>query len=223
MKKLLLCTFLAVSANGYAATSSTITLVSDYLFNGVSQTDEDPAIQASLDWAGDSGLYAGFWGSQVDFGEGTDIEADGYIGYYTAIDDTVNVDIGIAQYTYHGGDNSSDYNYPEAYVKFNVGNTNLNFWHTWDYFGTDAGHSIVMLTHAIPINDNLSFEVGIDHSISHDKDKWKWEDDDSYTHWRATVNYSINDWALSLGYEDTTLDTMGDSTVLVTLARTFNF
>lgn len=224
MKKILLSSLLFCSTSALAATSATVTVVSDYLFNGVSQTQEDPALQASFDWAGDSGMYAGVWGSNVDFGEGTDIEADAYIGYYTSLTDSINLDIGIAQYTYHGGDMSSDYNYAETYAKFNYGNTNLNFWHAWDYFGTGAGHSIIMLTHNIPINDAFSVDVGVDYSMSHDADKWEWEEgDDNYIHWRIGANYTINDWNLSASYEDTDLETYGDSTILFTVSRTFNF
>ncbi|WP_133182129.1 TorF family putative porin [Shewanella decolorationis] len=207
-----------------AATSVTVKVASDYLFNGVSQTQEDPALQASFDWAGDSGLYAGIWGSNVDFGEGTDLEADAYVGYYFALTDAINLDIGIAQYTYHGEGFSSDYNYAESYAKFNYANTNLNFWYSWDYFGTGAGHAIVMVVQSFPINDDLSFDISADYSKSLDSDKWEWEtDDDAYIHWRVTANYSWSGWDFTAGYEDTDLETYGEGTFLVTVARTFNF
>lgn len=224
MKKSILYTLCFCAFPTLADTSITVTGVSDYLFNGVSQTQEDPAIQASFDWAGDTGWYAGVWGSNVDFGEDTNIEFDGYVGYYTALNDVLNLDVGIAQYTYHGADESSSYNYAEAYAKFNYGNTNLNFWYAWDYFGTGAGHSIVMLTHNFPINEAFSVDVGVDYSMSMDDDKWTWEEgDDGYMHWRITGNYFISGWDLSLGYEDTNLDTYGDPTILFTAARTFSF
>ncbi|GAA80063.1 TorF family putative porin [Pseudoalteromonas sp. 20-92] len=224
MKKIFLCSLILCSTSSIAATSATVTLASDYLFNGVSQTQEDPALQASFDWAGNSGLYAGIWGSNVDFGEGTDIEADGYIGYYTSLTDSINLDIGIAQYTYHGEDFSSDYNYAETYAKFNYGNTNLNFWYAWDYFATGAGHSIIMLTHNVPINDVFSIDIGADYSMSFDDDKWEWEPgDDNYMHWRITANYTWNEWNFTAGYEDTDLETYGDATLLATVSRTFNF
>ena len=49
--------------------SSTVAFTNDYAFRGVSQSDEDVAIQASLDWSHPSGFYAGFWSSNVDFFE----------------------------------------------------------------------------------------------------------------------------------------------------------
>lgn len=224
-KRLLLAaTLLTMSTSASADWSSTITLASDYLFNGVSQTDESPAIQGSIDWSDKSGWYAGAWASNVDFGDDTNIEADVYLGYYTAINDAVNLDAGIAHYTYRGDDYSSDGNYSELYTKWNFGATDLNFWYAWDYFGTGAGHYIVMLNHTFTINDDLSILVGVDKSTSVDGDKFEWESgDDSYVHWQVTSNFSVSGFDLSLGVQGTDLDTYGDTTVLFTVARTFEF
>ena len=105
---------LAVSANTTAAVSSTVKLASDYTFNGVSQTTNDPALQASLDYAAGSGFYAGTWASNVDFGTGddTNIEWDIYAGQYFQLNDNVALDTGIAYYTYHGDESSDSYNLP---------------------------------------------------------------------------------------------------------------
>ena len=80
---------LTISTTAAADITSSVNLASDYTFNGVSQTGNDPALQASLDYAGNSGFYAGTWASNVDFGSGEDIFlqedpgiAPGYI--YTA-------------------------------------------------------------------------------------------------------------------------------------------
>ncbi|MCB1612408.1 MAG: TorF family putative porin, partial [Xanthomonadales bacterium] len=36
-------------------------IVSDYVFRGVSQTNEGPAFQAGMDYTHDSGFHAGVW------------------------------------------------------------------------------------------------------------------------------------------------------------------
>jgi uncharacterized protein (TIGR02001 family) len=54
-----------------AELSITAGIFSDYVANGVTQTEGDPALQLSLDWANSDNLYAGAWASNVDFGEGT--------------------------------------------------------------------------------------------------------------------------------------------------------
>ncbi|MBT1063472.1 TorF family putative porin [Bowmanella sp. Y26] len=213
-----------VSHQALADWSATLTAVSDYLFNGVSQTDEKPALQGSVDWASQNGWYAGVWGSNVDFGDDTKIEADIYGGYYLDLSDSLNLDVGLAQYTYHGASYSSEGNYPEAYMKWGIGNTSFNLWYSWDYFGTGAGHYIVMLNHNVQVSDSFSILLGIDKSTSLDKDKWQWEaGDDDYIHWQATANFSRWGLDMSVGVQGTDLDSYGDTKVLFTIGRTFTF
>lgn len=224
MKKRVLLPLLLFSTGALSATSANITLTSDYLFNGVSQTQEDPALQAGLDWSSGTGFYVGAWGSNVDFGDGTDIELDGYLGYAFDLNDSISVDLGMAMYTYHGADDSSDINYPETYAKVSFGNTRFSYWYSWDYAGTDAGHSIIMLSHTIPVNDVLSVDLGFDHSSSHARYKFSWEENDkSYVHWKVAVNYNMNDWLFTLGYEGTDLKTYGDDTFVLSVSRGFEF
>ncbi len=47
--------------------TANVGLVSDYAYRGWSQTDERPALQGGFDYAHDSGLYAGVWGSNVSW------------------------------------------------------------------------------------------------------------------------------------------------------------
>ena len=42
-----------------------VTFTSDYIIRGISRTDEDPAIQGSLNWFY-NGFYAGVWASSID-------------------------------------------------------------------------------------------------------------------------------------------------------------
>ena len=46
--------------------SATVTFATDYVFRGVSQTDNKPAVQGSFDYKHPSGAYLGIWGSNVD-------------------------------------------------------------------------------------------------------------------------------------------------------------
>jgi uncharacterized protein (TIGR02001 family) len=75
------------------------------VFRGISQTDNDPAIQGSVD-VGYGMFYAGVWASSIDFG-GNDIEVD----YYAGITPTwgpVTFDFGYIYYNYPD-DTSIDY------------------------------------------------------------------------------------------------------------------
>lgn len=103
---------LAVAADEAASPhslSANVTLTSDYIFRGISQTGGDPAIQGGLDYAHESGFYLGTWGSNVgwieDF-QGYDkgnMEIDVYGGFRGDIGATgLSFDVGAIQYMYPG-------------------------------------------------------------------------------------------------------------------------
>lgn len=102
-----------------SAFSGTLAVTSDYVFRGVSQTDNKPALQGGVTYSAPFGLYVGAWGSNVDFGdEGPDIEIDYFIGWSKDLNDTWNVDLGVNRYTYEGASNDyGDIDYNELIGK----------------------------------------------------------------------------------------------------------
>jgi uncharacterized protein (TIGR02001 family) len=96
---------------GDSPIAANVSLVSDYAYRGISQTDEKPALQGGFDYAHASGLYVGVWGSNVSWlsdlergtGEnsGNSLELDVYAGYKGAVGD-FGYDIGLLQYVYPG-------------------------------------------------------------------------------------------------------------------------
>ncbi|RBP51436.1 TorF family putative porin [Arenicella xantha] len=98
-----------------AEISANVALTSDYVWRGISQNQEDPAIQGGFDYAHDSGFYIGTWGSNVNFG-GASTELDVYAGWSTELESGVGLDFGIIEYTYHGSDVASDLNFTEYYA-----------------------------------------------------------------------------------------------------------
>lgn len=79
------------------------TLVSDYRFRGISQTDKDFAVQGTVTVTHKSGLYATFWGSSIDdyVAAGSDQELDFIVGYKKTIGGTT-IDGGLLYYVYPG-------------------------------------------------------------------------------------------------------------------------
>ncbi len=73
-----------VLGDGFSLSASAA-FTTDYVFRGISQTDQNPAVQASLD-ASYGIFYIGMWGSNVDFGAGpagqdiANVEIDYYAG-----------------------------------------------------------------------------------------------------------------------------------------------
>lgn len=233
MNKLVLVTaascLLAASAMSSAAVTSTVKVASDYTFNGVTQTGDDPALQASLDYAADNGFYAGTWASNVDFGgsDDTNIEWDAYIGKYYQLNDKVGLDAGIAYYTYHGDSASDTYNYPEAYAKFaynsSMGDSELNFWYSWDYFGVGANHYIAMIAHTVEVSPGHNIRVSFDRSVSSDENKWAWNDRDAYNHYRVEYMTNWQGYDFNLALEDTSMNVdAADTRVVFSVSRTFS-
>jgi uncharacterized protein (TIGR02001 family) len=96
----LLLSLLAVGSANAGELSGDVGVVSDYVFRGVSQSDEDPALQAGLSFTFESGFYVGTWASQVDFGTEADFEVDLFAGYGFTIGDSVEADVQVLRYVY---------------------------------------------------------------------------------------------------------------------------
>lgn len=216
---ILLClTTMSVNANW----SGNITLANDYLFNGISQTQGKMAAQAGITWSADNGFYLGSWASNVDFDQQANFELDGYIGYYHTISTSVSMDFGISQYSYHGSSTSTDLNFPESYLKWKLGNSQLNFWYTWDYFGTGARHLIMMASHHFTINENVSIAISIDKSRSLDEQRWLWQPQDKdYLHGQISGHYLFHQFDFSVALHSTDLDDIDDTQILFSVSRSF--
>jgi uncharacterized protein (TIGR02001 family) len=93
-------------------TSANVALTSNYVWRGMTQNDDEMAIQGGFD-LGYKGVYTGVWASNVDFGDDydTSIEVDLYAGYANNIG-AFSYDLGYCQYTYPG--ESDELNFGEA-------------------------------------------------------------------------------------------------------------
>lgn len=230
MNKILIAAgLLTLSTAALADFSATVNLASDYTFNGVSQTSNDPALQGSLDYAADSGFYAGTWASNVDFGSGedTNVEWDAYVGQYFQLNEKFGLDTGIAYYTYHGDSASDTYNYPEAYAKFgyssSMGDSEVNFWYSWDYFGLDVSHYIAMVAHTVEVAPGHSIKVSFDRSTSADEAIWAWDGTDAYNHYRVEYMTNWKGFDFDLAFENTNMDIdTADARVVLSVSRTFS-
>ena len=70
------------------------------------------ALQSSLDWGHESGVYLGMWGSNVDFGDSTQLELDVY-GGYSNVYEGVTCDVLILGYLYPGANSDLDQDFVE--------------------------------------------------------------------------------------------------------------
>jgi uncharacterized protein (TIGR02001 family) len=99
MKKttLALAMGLMISGAVNAALEANIGATSNYMWRGVTQTEDGAAVSGGIDYSNDSGAYAGVWASSVDFGAASTAtaEMDLYAGYSTD-----SYDLGVIKYMY---------------------------------------------------------------------------------------------------------------------------
>lgn len=81
--------------------SGSLGFSTQYVFRGVTQTEEDPALQVSLTAKSDAGLYGTFWASNVK-GMEASTEANYLVGFAPKLTDSLSVDFGYLQYDYYG-------------------------------------------------------------------------------------------------------------------------
>jgi uncharacterized protein (TIGR02001 family) len=99
-----------------------VTLASQYRFRGISLSDEQVALQGTINVNHESGLYAGVWGSSIDgFGElgGSNLELDLYAGYRHQVADSVTLDTGLLYYAYPGS-SGGDFEFFEPYANVSI-------------------------------------------------------------------------------------------------------
>ncbi len=85
--------------------SANVTLTSDYVYRGISQTNEDPALQGGFDYSHESGFYLGVWASSLEFQSGAETEVPIPMPVpagQTAVIDT-NPDFGSLEIDVYGG------------------------------------------------------------------------------------------------------------------------
>jgi len=112
------------SAPSSLTLSGEVTATSQYRFRGVSQSDEDPALQGQLTLTHTSGFYAGAFASTLDgFGKkgGADAELDLFAGYRADLGSGMNLDAGLLYYAFPGGDGPQDFLEPYASLSGTLG------------------------------------------------------------------------------------------------------
>ncbi len=134
--------------------SANVLVATEYLYRGVSQSNEDPAIQGGFDYSHETlGFYIGFWASSIEFNAGAtntaSVETNFYGGLAGEFGNGVSWDIGGLYYYYPDNnedlmDTVGDYNFVEVYG--NLGYTieaswdptvDIGFAYSPDFYGED--------------------------------------------------------------------------------------
>jgi len=104
----------APAAASAFTTSGNVTLSSEYVFRGVSQTEGKTALSAQYDVAHGSGLSAGIFASNVSAALGN-LEIDLYANYGFKVG-ALDVSVGYINYSYNGAAGASEANLGVTYA-----------------------------------------------------------------------------------------------------------
>ena len=182
--------------------SASLSASTDYIFRGVSQTSENPAVFAAVNVTA-NGFYAGVGTENVDF-LGIDQEYDLWGGYVFKLGGKTSLDVGVVRYGYIDSPVNIDTVEVKAALSTTVGKTSLGaaaYW-TPDYFGSNDDAVYGELTASQAVTDKLSLSGGIGYQqISGAKD---------YTTWNLGASYAVLPGArVDVRYYDTDTNAFG--------------
>lgn len=187
--------FTALAAQ--AEITGTAAVTSDYKWRGISQTSGDPAIQGSIDYAHESGFYAGIWASNVDFGDCCDenAEVDLIVGYGGG--ETLTWDVGAVYYWYPGAD---DLDFPEIYAGLGYEWFSAKLWYSNDFGNYDESAFYLEGNGEweLPANFGLTAHLGYSDGDGIDAAYGQ----DNYFDWSVGVSYTLGNFDLGLAYVD---------------------
>lgn len=178
-------------------------LTSDYVYRGVSNSDEGAALQLGVDMSTEIGFFAGVWASTTDITTGNrsrnrDREVDYYVGYVRYFDNDWSASLSVNRYTYPGatGDVNYDYNEFSGIVGFD-GRVWLELDYTDSVFGHDAAAYNIEILANWPLPFDLLLATGVGYF---DVSRFAASD---YSHWQVGISRSLAWATFDIRYHDT--------------------
>lgn len=226
--KIALATAVATAALSGAAMAQELKLApniaftSDYVFRGVSQTQEDPSIQGGLDLT--YGIaYAGVWASNVDFGvKDPDLEVDFYAGVKPVVGDTT-LDFGVLYYGYrkdkNGAPGANSYTELKAAASRSFGPATLGaaVYYSPEWPGKGGSATYFEVNGAVPVAKRLTLSGAVGHQ--------EIKNYGDYNTWNVGLGYLLGEnLTLDVRYHDTDEHSYGkiyDSRVAVSIKAAF--
>ncbi|MBL8535989.1 MAG: hypothetical protein JNM59_01150 [Hyphomonadaceae bacterium] len=209
MKKLMGVALLAgASIAGAGAANAEVTaninLTSDYVFRGVSLSDNGPAVQGGFDYSTDM-YYAGVWGSSIPDG----VELDLYAGV-TPTTGPIEWDLGIIGYFYPGADDDgAEFDYFEGKI---AGSTALTeqfsmggalYWAPENY--GDTGDALYLEVNGeFAVSDAVSISGAFGNQNIEEPAGPGSEDD--YNTWNLGGTFAMHGFEIDLRYHDTDIE-----------------
>jgi uncharacterized protein (TIGR02001 family) len=220
--------------------SGSATITSNYIFRGISQTDDNPAVQGSFQYNHPVGFYAGVWGSNVaDYVSEGNVEIDLYAGFKKEIMENLTSDLSVIYYWYPGDSQSPEKDYFEAHVGLGYAFTKLplapnlgvGFNYSPNFYGEDGNAYYVngTLQLTLPYQFVLGGELGYQY-VQGDKTTGNGAglnggNGYNYLCWRIGLSKELLGFNLDLSYYDTNeaeyFGKIGQDHIVFTISRSF--
>lgn len=197
---------LAMGGTALAQVSFNVGAATDYVFRGVSQTDESAQVFGGVDYA-HGPFYVGAWASNVDFGDGTDAEFDLYAGYKPTMGD-ITFDLGAIYYGYINEPGGADWAQWEfkAAASAPAGPVTLGVagYYSPDYTGVGTDDSLYLeLNAGVTPAENWAVTA----ALGKQSVDFEGGGSDDYTTWNIGVAYTFAEkFTADLRWHDTNID-----------------
>jgi uncharacterized protein (TIGR02001 family) len=184
----------SIQASAVEGLSANVAATSNYLWRGVSQTDNAAAISGGIDYANESGFYAGTWASNIDFGDDASAELDFYLGFSGQLSEDVSYDVGYIYYAYPDSaqsDSSNEYDFGEVY-----GSLSYSYFSLSASYGVNNDDGAEFADSSLYISADAEFEVAEGLTLAFHIGDYSFDD--------SMVAEDYNDYSVSLSKDNFT-------------------
>jgi uncharacterized protein (TIGR02001 family) len=226
----LLALLLAVSNVSQADIQLNAGLASEFIRNGIKQSNAKPVLQLDAIYTSQLGFYGGAWMSGVERGapDSTRFEIDGFAGWYIPFTSYLALDLGYTRATFVGDAEATKQAYGEGFFNVLLNDaTTLGYRLSDDYMGSGEALQTLELAHTVNAGE-FGFEVSTRQyrylKITDDVN-WGGKNRDDYFHFRLGVarNYFEHNMGLALEKTNLSSEFDGSTQIVFTYSRNFSF
>ncbi len=199
----LVCASAAVPGVAHAEVSGSMKLTSHYAFQGGSESDENPAVQGSLQYTLEP-CHVGFWASGADYDGHVEIDYEAGCG--GSLSETLGYGVDLVYLTYpgHTHENLVEARFTlsaelgQVGVRFRLG---LPKWSDYSGATNTSGHYRPQFGINVPLGDAIGAGVPLEFSATVGRDG-KRRDCDDYDWYHAELGTSVRGLGLSVFWSD---------------------
>lgn len=194
--------------------SAQFALASDYVFRGVSQTMQGPAVQAEASLMA-GGLFVSVWGSNLDLASSASVEVDFTAGWEREFGGSLHFDFGVANILYV---DQASLNYLEIFAKADLRRTSVALFASPDYLGSGGVGVYLDITQSVPLPQSVDLVLHVGRNWFEARSRL-----DSYWDFKAALSRGLGPLRLELGYWNTDLKEIEAARGRVVLLASYQF